>query len=144
MDQVPPRTAVRMAQESIQEKPEIELPPNGLVQNHPSSGRSHIPELDGLRGIAIATVVYFHYVVLTGLSLPYPLEWFNRTIGTTFSCGVDLFFVLSGFLIGGILIDARESNHYFRTFYIPGGPAASFPFTSSLSVDFWPSLVSSA
>lgn len=65
----------------------------------------HIPELDGLRGAAIALGIYFHYVVRTGLSLHSPLGWFNRTLGQTFSCGVDLVFVLSSFLIDGIIFD---------------------------------------
>ena len=79
------------------------------------SGR--IPELDGLRGIAIALVVYYHCIfnLLTAKkgSAAYVLLASGRLSWT----GVDLFFVLSGFLIGGILIDARNSPNYFKTFY---------------------------
>lgn len=56
--------------------------------------------LDAIRGVAIAGVIMFHH-----FGLP------NGGIG------VDLFFVLSGFLIGGILIDNRESRAFYTTFY---------------------------
>jgi peptidoglycan/LPS O-acetylase OafA/YrhL len=70
-----------------------------------SSGR--IPELDGIRGLAIALVLWYHFVVD-------PFHAFGSLAFT----GVDLFFVLSGFLIGGILLDSRTSSDYFRKFYV--------------------------
>ncbi|WLA68412.1 acyltransferase family protein [Bradyrhizobium diazoefficiens] len=56
--------------------------------------------LDALRGLAISLVIARHY--------------FGFKYGML---GVDLFFVLSGFLIGGILLDSRERPGYFSSFY---------------------------
>lgn len=78
-----------------------------------------IAELDGVRGLAIALVLVWHYLAssidqrvaadgLVVLSKVFALTW----------SGVDLFFVLSGFLIGGILLDNIDSPTYFRTFYV--------------------------
>jgi peptidoglycan/LPS O-acetylase OafA/YrhL len=77
------------------------------------SGR--IPELDGIRGIAIGMVLMAHFFEI--VSRPgSPLAYALVPLRLTWS-GVDLFFVLSGFLIGGILLDVRESSNYFRVFY---------------------------
>jgi peptidoglycan/LPS O-acetylase OafA/YrhL len=79
----------------------------------------HTPELDGIRGWACGSVLIAH--CLTGIVHANPDSWihtFNERTFGLFLSGVDLFFVLSGFLIGGILIDGRESPHYFRTFWI--------------------------
>jgi peptidoglycan/LPS O-acetylase OafA/YrhL len=76
-----------------------------------------IPELDGLRGFAILLVLIYHYVVFPLHSLePRSPTWLAACLDLTWS-GVDLFFVLSGFLVGGLLYDARESPYYFRTFF---------------------------
>jgi peptidoglycan/LPS O-acetylase OafA/YrhL len=76
-----------------------------------------ITELDGLRGIAILLVIIQHYLVIPGVAprsaLWYGLVWFRLCWS-----GVELFFVLSGFLIGGILLDVRDSPRYYRTFYL--------------------------
>lgn len=75
-----------------------------------------IPELDGFRGIAVIMVITEHIYETAGLpqiSMPRPL-FFLLTHGWL---GVDLFFVLSGFLITGILLDERDRENYFQSFY---------------------------
>ncbi|HYS52475.1 MAG TPA: acyltransferase [Thermoanaerobaculia bacterium] len=72
-----------------------------------------VPELDGIRGMAILLVLIWHYVVVQQTTLGF----FNRVFLLSWS-GVDLFFVLSGFLIGGILMDHRLATNYFQVFYV--------------------------
>ncbi len=82
----------------------------------PLATQGRIPVLDGLRGLAILLVLLWHGVfqfesrrrILSTLLMFGRLSW----------SGVDLFFVLSGFLIGGILLDVKNSAHYFQTFYL--------------------------
>lgn len=79
--------------------------------------RRHVPALDGVRGVAILLVLVSHLML------------FNDHTGSRFGdslsalrglgwVGVDLFFVLSGFLITGILFDTLKDSHYFRSFYM--------------------------
>jgi peptidoglycan/LPS O-acetylase OafA/YrhL len=62
-------------------------------------------------------VVIFHYIQLTHLTRHGSLLSYLQSPTRLGWSGVDLFFVLSGFLIGGILIDARDSSNYFQVFY---------------------------
>jgi peptidoglycan/LPS O-acetylase OafA/YrhL len=78
-----------------------------------------VPQLDGIRGTAILLVIIWHFIVVPLKQGPHDsaISRIIEHVGVLTWSGVDLFFVLSGFLIGGILIDARESPNYFRTFY---------------------------
>ena len=70
-----------------------------------------------MRGIAILLVVVWHYVGAPLQAVPGPVALAGfRSLRLAWS-GVDLFFVLSGFLIGGILLDQRASPGYFKAFY---------------------------
>src|SRR4029450_1185274 len=75
----------------------------------------HVPVLDGLRGIAILMVLGHHYSIVWSRTIP--LESGIRSVLEFGWCGVDLFFALSGFLITGILIDAKGQESYFPRFY---------------------------
>ena len=74
-----------------------------------------MPVLDGIRGMAVLMVLVFHFV---GCTLP--TNGIERTIVRVTSYGafgVELFFVLSGFLITGILYNSCHKPRYFRNFY---------------------------
>ncbi len=72
--------------------------------------------LDGIRGIAIALVMVHHGFFWCRSSSALSSIWLGFT--NSLWIGVDLFFVLSGFLITGILLRSRDKPHYFRTFYM--------------------------
>jgi peptidoglycan/LPS O-acetylase OafA/YrhL len=77
-------------------------------------------ELDGVRAIAIALVLlahgFFAYSNPEGALEGMPVV-LKQLIGHGW-LGVDLFFILSGFLISGILLDSKEKPAYFRNFYV--------------------------
>lgn len=78
-----------------------------------------MPELDVLRGLAILGVFVLHFY--SHSFIPGPQDAVTRLI-TKISMGgglgVPLFFVLSGYLITGILLDTRKSPNYYRRFYV--------------------------
>jgi len=91
-----------------------------VLPEEASSGfnfRERMPALDGLRGLAILSVFLYHYaggiehhpkgVLLKAMYSVTQFGW----------AGVDLFFVLSGFLITGILYDTQNDPGYYKKFY---------------------------
>ena len=97
------------------EKPATGTGPGSRV---PGILQGRVPELDGVRGLAIAMVILCHYgahQITSTPGTPFNLLHIALTFGWV---GVDLFFVLSGFLIGGILMDHRDSPRFFATFYM--------------------------
>ncbi|OSZ77333.1 hypothetical protein CAP36_13075 [Chitinophagaceae bacterium IBVUCB2] len=70
-----------------------------------NTARSYYPALDGLRGVAILLVVFLHNF---GFMNYFFFGWL----------GVDLFFVLSGFLITDILLKTLDKPNFLRNFYM--------------------------
>jgi peptidoglycan/LPS O-acetylase OafA/YrhL len=81
--------------------------------------RREMPELDSIRGLAILGVLFYHGLY-EGRDLS-PYSHFQRSFLRSMApgqFGVALFFVLSGFLITGLLVDSKTRPDYYRRFYI--------------------------
>ena len=83
-----------------------------------SPSHTHIPALDGLRGFAVLIVFIYHYGYAGGAQTSNPFLRLIGTCNTAGWCGVPLFFLLSGFLISGILWDDRDHPNWWRRFYL--------------------------
>lgn len=95
------------------------LPP--IESRHPAPARpvvGRIAELDGVRGMAMLLVIVWHYFAVTVQTQPGSLAAYGMKMLSLTWAGVDLFFVLSGFLIGGILLDNRTAPNFFQAFYV--------------------------
>lgn len=77
----------------------------------------HIQALDGVRGLAITLVLLFHLLSSNNEPTHSWLIDMALKLRNAGWVGVDLFFVLSGFLITGILFDSLGDKKYFRNFY---------------------------
>lgn len=81
----------------------------------------HIPILDGIRAYAVLMVCIVHFFQVDESSL-YDTNQYLGVFLFKFSQiglkGVELFFILSGFLITGILINSKKSPNFFKTFYL--------------------------
>ena len=82
-------------------------------------GRAHVRALDGVRGLAIGLVLLYHGFTYDpfGTGIGHYIDDV-RLIGWA---GVDIFFVMSGFLITGILLETKDQPHYWRNFLVRRG-----------------------
>src|SRR5579862_8457813 len=94
------------------------IPHSSLVKPETKGRLVRLGELDGLRGAA-ALMVFFHHVCFTSIN---PNQW-EGVIRVLYSAsafgfaGVNVFFVLSGFLITKLLIEDRSAPAYYQNFY---------------------------
>jgi len=84
------------------------------TREYSSTPSDHRRALDGIRGIAILTVFLYDCLKLPPGG---PISFVVRKASAAGWVGVDLFFVLSGFLITGILLDSRGKPGYLSSFF---------------------------
>jgi peptidoglycan/LPS O-acetylase OafA/YrhL len=86
--------------------------------NHSPTIPNRVKAFDGVRGLACLMVLLWHYGNTPQRDAwPFAVYLFRRSLSLNWS-GVDLFFVLSGFLLGGICLRQRDAANYFQAFYV--------------------------
>ena len=96
---------------------EISVPEREPLARPPAAAASkRCIELDGLRGMAALCAVLWHYTD-RARHLSGAVRFFRHLVSIS-PAGMDMFFVLSGFLIGGILLKTMDSPNYYKTFYL--------------------------
>lgn len=115
--QVALKTAALPWPETVSREVPVPLAPPAMAM---SLLTAHMPGIDVLRGIAVLSVVCYH-----GLAYQAPkVAWGNHVADSLYRLtawgwlGVNLFFVLSGFLITGILDDTLRREKFYRRFYL--------------------------
>ena len=88
-----------------------------MVLSRQQTVRTHMPALDGVRGLAILVVLVHNVGYFDEPADSLLIKLIRVAFGGGWM-GVQLFFVLSGFLITGILLDSKRTADYFRSFYI--------------------------
>lgn len=80
--------------------------------------KQYVPALEGIRGYGFLLVFCGHYFMSDLIAHPGTMRFkLLTTFGSLALFGVPAFFVLSGYLIGGILYGTRNREGYFRVFY---------------------------
>ena len=93
----------------------MEASPN--IEKISSLIRGYMPVLNGYRGMAILLIFLLHSVSDIAGEKAESVNAVYRNIMNSGWIGVDAFFVLSGFLITGILLDTRNQSNFFINFY---------------------------
>lgn len=132
-------------------KPEASLSvPAAASASVKESGLRHIPALDALRGIAVSAVFLDHALAFPFWASLVRIPGFHFTqtqklavkVAEWLAGGVDLFFVLSGFLITRILLHTRENAGYYRAFYVARAcrifPLYYLFLAVCFALPFWP------
>jgi peptidoglycan/LPS O-acetylase OafA/YrhL len=96
----------------------------------------HCPELDGVRGLAILMVTLYRFMKEVDPAA-HPILATIHQFAPIGERGVDLFFVLSGFLITGILLQTKSRDGYFKKFFIRRSLRIFPLYFSALIICLW-------